>query len=49
MSNKLFPKVKFKLYCKTTSRNGAFIWDIKKGKMVQRFNEWDVFIASLIV
>ncbi|KAF4026085.1 hypothetical protein G4228_018257 [Cervus hanglu yarkandensis] len=22
-----------------TSRNGAFIWDIKKGKMVQRFNE----------
>ncbi|KAM6220322.1 WD repeat-containing protein 17 isoform 6-T6 [Rhynchocyon petersi] len=22
-----------------TSRNGAFIWDIKKGKMIQRFNE----------
>ncbi|XP_058380914.1 WD repeat-containing protein 17 isoform X5 [Diceros bicornis minor] len=22
-----------------TSRNGAFIWDVKKGKMVQRFNE----------
>ncbi|KAB1257536.1 WD repeat-containing protein 17 [Camelus dromedarius] len=22
-----------------TSRNGAFIWDIKKGKMAQRFNE----------
>ncbi|XP_060147598.1 WD repeat-containing protein 17 isoform X8 [Globicephala melas] len=22
-----------------TSRNGAFIWDIKKGKIVQRFNE----------
>ncbi|XP_019605025.2 WD repeat-containing protein 17 isoform X7 [Rhinolophus sinicus] len=22
-----------------TSQNGAFIWDIKKGKMVQRFNE----------
>uniref|UniRef100_A0A8P0NWH4 WD repeat domain 17 n=1 Tax=Canis lupus familiaris TaxID=9615 RepID=A0A8P0NWH4_CANLF len=22
-----------------TSRNGAFIWDIKRGKMVQRFNE----------
>uniref|UniRef100_A0ABI7VVR5 WD repeat domain 17 n=1 Tax=Felis catus TaxID=9685 RepID=A0ABI7VVR5_FELCA len=22
-----------------TSRNGAFIWDVKRGKMVQRFNE----------
>uniref|UniRef100_A0A7N5JRA9 WD repeat domain 17 n=1 Tax=Ailuropoda melanoleuca TaxID=9646 RepID=A0A7N5JRA9_AILME len=22
-----------------TSRNGAFIWDVRKGKMVQRFNE----------
>ncbi|XP_036084590.1 WD repeat-containing protein 17 isoform X4 [Rousettus aegyptiacus] len=22
-----------------TSQNGAFIWDVKKGKMVQRFNE----------
>ncbi|XP_032774664.1 WD repeat-containing protein 17 [Rattus rattus] len=22
-----------------TSRNGAFIWDIQKGKMIQRFNE----------
>ncbi|XP_039073152.1 WD repeat-containing protein 17 isoform X2 [Hyaena hyaena] len=22
-----------------TSRNGAFIWDVKKGKVVQRFNE----------
>ncbi|XP_069349400.1 WD repeat-containing protein 17 isoform X2 [Eulemur rufifrons] len=22
-----------------TSRNGAFIWDVQKGKMVQRFNE----------
>lgn len=22
-----------------TSQNGAFIWDIKKGRMVQRFTE----------
>ena len=22
-----------------TSRNGAFIWDVKKGKMITRFNE----------
>lgn len=22
-----------------TSQNGAFIWDVQKGKMIQRFNE----------
>ncbi|XP_060147597.1 WD repeat-containing protein 17 isoform X7 [Globicephala melas] len=35
------PRKKCDLNCiaGATSRNGAFIWDIKKGKIVQRFNE----------
>lgn len=32
-----------------TSRNGAFIWDVRKGKIITRFNEVTSLLQPLLV
>lgn len=29
-----------------TSRNGAFIWDVRKGKIITRFNEVTLTLSA---